>query len=118
MIIPISTARATGNMSGLTLMTTPINQKARLMAVDINNQGYSGAPLVVNITDTFTPSVGVINPSPVSQTKVRLSTFVASGQFLSLGKDNAMEVDFLGIMAAITSYTDSGIQIIAKYQLI
>ncbi len=110
------TARVTANTALQALFSVPLHMKGKIIAIDVNNQGTSGA-IKVQIQDIFTPSVGIVNASPVQQTKYRMEATVPQNQMFSEDIMSLEDTECLGAVSAICNAIDANCTIIVRYDL-
>ena len=109
------TARVTAHTTAVALFSTPKVKKAKITAIDIDNQ--STAARTVRLQDIFTPdaSVGVTTPSAPSPPIERFQATVGSGVSFSADEPSLKDLEVLGDAKAIADAIEADCVVIIKY---
>ena len=108
----MATKKVTANTAAVALFSAPKVKKAKITAIDIDNQ--SGAARTVRLQDIFTPddSVGATGSE---ETKERFQATVGSGVSFSADDPSLKDLEVLGDAKAIADAIEATCVIIIKY---
>ena len=109
----MATARCTAHTTAVTLLSTPKVKKAKITAIDIDNQ--SAAARTVRLQDIFTPDVSALVAAPTAKTIERFQATVGSGVSFSADEPSLKDLEGLGDLKAIADAIDATCVIIVKY---
>ena len=119
--------KVTAATSGATLWNKEAHKKGILEGLSIDNRHTT--EVKVELTDNFVTDASTdgsagtaqaaeyLGVSGVASGRVRLQVTVPTGEFVNLGKEDCVNVEFLGKAAVIGSVTTTNCVIVARYQL-
>lgn len=109
------TAKVTANTETQDLFSCPKVKKAKITAIDIDNQ--SGAARMVRLQDIFTPdeSAGEDEPAAADPPIERFQATVGSGVSFSADEPSLKDLEVLGDAKAIADAIEADCVIIVKY---
>ncbi len=111
----MATKKVTANTVAQDSFSCPKVKKAKITAIDIDNQ--STAARTVRLQDIFTPdaSVGVTTPSAPTPPIERFQATVGSGVSFSADEPSLKDLEVLGDAKAIADAIEATCVIIVKY---
>ncbi|GAI69444.1 unnamed protein product [marine sediment metagenome] len=111
----MATARVTAHTDAVALFSAPKVKKAKITAIDIDNQ--SAADRTVRLQDIFTPddSVGATGSE---ETKERFQATVGVGVSFSADEPSLKDLEVLGDAKAIADDISTDCVIIVKYHFL
>ncbi len=112
----VHSTRVTANTAAQAIVTAPLHQKVKLVDVEIDNQGSSGA-ITVKVQDVFTTSVGVVNTTATQYTKFRFQATVNQQASFSADKNSLQDTECWGAVSAICDKVDPSCVIIVRWKL-
>lgn len=109
----MSTKKVTSNTDAQDLFSCPKVKKAKITAIDIDNQ--STAARTVRLQDIFTPDASVKVTSPSEKTEERFQATVGSGVSFSADEPSLKDLEVLGDAKIIADAIEATCVIIVKY---
>ena len=110
----MATKKVTAHTTAVALFSAPKVKKAKITAIDIDNQ--SGAARTVRLQDIFTPDDSV-GEAGSEETKERFQATVGSGVSFSADEPSLKDLEVLGDAKAIADSIEDTCVIIVKYHL-
>lgn len=110
----MSVARVTASTAVQPLFAVPLNMKAIIDDINIDNQGTSG-PITVQLEDDFTQDVSTTVAAPVARSAFPFQTTVAQNASVSADELTMKQTECLGNVGAICSAIDAGCAVLVKY---
>jgi len=110
----MATARVTANVAVQALFAVPLNMKAKIDDILVDNQGTSGL-ITVQMEDDFTQDISSTVGAPVARSAFPFQITVAQNASVSADKLTVDEVECLGNVGIICDKTDAGCAIIVQY---
>jgi len=109
----MATARCTANVAVQALFAVPLHMKAKIDAINIDNQGVAAA--TVQLEDDFTQDVSNLVGAPVARSAFPFQATVPAGISFSADELSVKEIECLGNVGAIANVVQAGTVIIVEY---
>jgi hypothetical protein len=112
----MATSRVTASVAAQTIFTVPLHMKAKIDAINIDNQGGSGK-IQVSIRDSFTQDLSQGVAAPAARVAFPWTGTIPQNQFFEEDVLALEKIDVLGVGAIICSATDAACIINIQWHL-
>jgi hypothetical protein len=109
----MATARVTANVAVQALFQVPLHKKAKIDAINIDNQ--SAGAITVQLEDDFTEDISNTTGAPTARSAFPFQVTIPATTSFSADENSVREIECLGNLGAICSAISAACAIIVNY---